>query len=77
MVSATPPLFPAFCSVYSAHLRAALSTGLGSLFVQPMKATHKYRRNSYTRKYERWEMVEKTDVVKADLEEAWSLHLQE
>ena len=39
MASATLPFFPAFCSVYSAHLRATLSKDQGSFFIQPMKAT--------------------------------------
>ena len=34
---------PEFCSVYSANIRAALSKGQGSLFIQPMKATHKQK----------------------------------
>ena len=37
-VSATLHFFPAHSSVYSANLSAALSKG--SLFMQPMKATH-------------------------------------
>ena len=38
MVTAMLPFFPAFCSVYSVHLRAVLSKGQGSFFIQPMKA---------------------------------------
>ena len=39
MVSATLPFLPAFCSVYPAHLWAALSKGQDNFFIEPMKAT--------------------------------------